>query len=590
MARTHVIIEISTRRIGVLVMSGASCIARRSIDLPSGANADSGSSMSDTAPILQKLVNDLSIRGADTTVAINLPGASAGVFSVAYEAGATAAETAAILALSDLCSYPVRENPNAVCAVSIDASNSTPRQRHVLAASENAAQLQQVADVCTGAGLRVTRLIPGEALTLWLCVRSLMSEDEGVARGVLWIGEHSSVLAARAGGALKFVRILSLGTENLIEAMCRPVRVRTASTAQPEEFALSHAKARAILAQIGIPSPGTIIDEARGIEASALLPVIQPVLQRLAIEIKQSLRFGLSEEQRAAMILHVDGPGSIIARLGELIGRQAGVVAQTGVSFGLLAPATEAEPATITAYNALVGCKVALVSKEESHRRTARRVSAALWAGSACSMALIAFGALSARSAQHNELAVLSTLASGQSPSGLTSTMSTDAAGKIMSKAQTIRSAQSRIAEALGQHTDFGAALRAIAQATPPGFTITRIDLTDEDRGAVAMITGQAQSGDDQRFAESLKGFTNALTRSPAISSVTLGGTGRLTTGAGNTRTDARGEASHRFELTLSLVALPTELAALATAPISNPTSTTAPSVSTPHAAAETPR
>lgn len=586
MARTHVIIEVSTRRIGVLVMSGATCIARRSIDLQNDANADSGSTMTDTAPILQKLVTELSIRGADATVAINLPGAAAGVFSVAYEAGATAAETAAILALSDLCSYPVRENPNTVCAVAIDASNATPRQRHVLAASENAAQLQQIADMCTNAGLRVTRLIPGEALTLWLCVRSLKSEDEGVARGMLWIGEHSSVLAARAGGALKFVRILSLGTENLIEAMCRPVRVRTANAAQPEEYALSHTKARAILAQIGIPSPGSIIDETRGIDASALLPVIQPVLQRLAIEIKQSLRFGLSEEQRAAMILHVDGPGSIIARLGELIGRQAGVVAQTGVSFGLLAPATEAEPATITAYNALIGCKVSLVSKEESQRRNARRISAALWAGSACSMALIAFGALSARSAQHNELAALSKLASGQFTSGQDSTMSTDAAAKIMSKAQTIRSAQSRIAEALGQHTDFGAALRAIAQATPPGFTITRIDLTDEDRVAVAMITGQAQAGDDQRFAESLKGFTNALTRSPAISSVTLGGTGRLTASNDN----ARSEASHRFELTLSLVALPTELTALATTPTSNPTSTTSPSASTPHAAAETPR
>ncbi len=590
MARTHVIIEISTRRIGVLVMSGASCIARRSIDLPNDANADSGTTMSDAAPILQKLVDDLSIRGADTTVSINLPGAAAGVFSVAYEAGATAAETAAILALSDLCSYPVRENPNAVCAVAIDASNATPRQRHVLATCENAAQLQQIVDLCCGAGVRVTRVVPSEALTLWLCVRSLMSDDEGVARGVLWIGEHSSVLAARAGGALKFVRILSLGTENLIEAMCRPVRVRTAGAAAPEEFTLSHAKARAILAQVGIPSPGTIIDEARGIDASALLPVIQPVLQRLAIEIKQSLRFGLSEEQRAAMILHVDGPGSIIARLGELIGRQAGVVAQTGVSFGLLAPATETDPSTINAYNALIGCKLALVSSEEAKRRTARRVSAALWAGTACSMALIALGALSARSAQHNELAVLSTLASGASPSGQASTMSTDAATKIMSKAQTIRSAQGRIAEAMGQHTDFGAALRAIAQATPPGFSITRIDLTDEDRGAVALISGQAQSGDDQRFAESLKGFTSALTRSPAISSVTLGGTGRLTTGAGPARSDGRGEASHRFELTLALVALPTELTSLAPTPSSTQTTTTTPKTTSSHAAAETPR
>ncbi len=590
MARTHVIIEISARRVGVLVMSGPSCIARRSIALTGNAGSDAQAIIAEAGPALKKLVAELGIKGAEATVAMNLPGSAAGVFSVAYEAGATAAETAAILALSDLCSYPVRENPSAVCAVATDASNVTPRQRHVLATCENGANLQMISDLCTEAGLRVTRLIPGEALNLWICVRSLMSEDEGVARGVLWIGEHSSVLAARAGGALKFVRILSLGTENLIEAMCRPLRVRVTGALQPEEFALSHTQARAILAQFGIPSPGTVLDEARGVDASALLPVIQPVLQRLAIEIKQSLRFGLSEEQRAAMILHVDGPGSIIARLGELIGRQAGVVAHTGASIGLPVSAGEAEPATITAYNALVGCKVALVSRAEAQRRTVRRVSAALWAGTACSMGLIAFGALSARSAQHNELAVLSTLASGSSTSGQSSAMSTDAATRILSKAGTIRSAQGRIAEALGQHTDFGAALRAIAQATPPGFSITRIDLTDEDRGAVALITGQAQAGDDQRFAESLKGFTAALTRSPAIASVTLGGTGRLTANGANANANSRGEPSHRFELTLSLVALPTELTSLSPKPVSAQPSTTAPSASAPHAAAETPR
>ncbi|MBL0869507.1 MAG: hypothetical protein IBJ18_02905 [Phycisphaerales bacterium] len=590
MARTHVIIEISARRVGVLVMAGASCIARRSADLPQNAAGDAASIIAEAGPHLKKFVNELNIKNAEATVAINLPGAAAGVFSVAYEAGATAAETAALLALSDFCTYPVGENPSAVCPMAIDASNATPRQRHVLATCESAVQLQRISELCTSAGLRVTRLIPGEALTLWLCVRSLMSEDEGVARGVLWIGEHSSILAARAGGVLKFVRTLSLGTENFIDAMCRPLRVRSAGSSQPEEFALSSTQARAILAQLGIPSPGTIIDDARGIDASALLPAIQPALQRLAIEIKQSLRFGLTEEQRAALVLHIDGPGSMIARLGELIGRQAGVIAQTGVSFGLLAPATDAEPATITAYNALIGCSIALESREQSQRRTLRRVSAALWAGTACSMALIAFGALSARSAQHDELAILSTLSAGRSAAGQPSAMSTEVATKIVGKAQTIRATNARIAEALGQRCDFGATLRTIAQATPPGFTITRIDLSGDDQGAVALITGQAQAGDDQRFAESLKGFTDALTRSPAITGVKLGNTGRLTASNRDAHGDNRGEPSHRFDLTLALVALPADLSSLD--PTATPTAQaqTPPKGATPHATAETPR
>ena len=97
-----------------------------------------------------------------------------------------------------------------------DASNVIPRQRHVLATCENGANLQMISDLCAEAGLGVTRLIPGEALNLWICVRSLMSEDEGVARGVLqvrcqdastryeldrWLragGEHALVRAAGA--------------------------------------------------------------------------------------------------------------------------------------------------------------------------------------------------------------------------------------------------------------------------------------------------------------------------------------------------------------------------------------------------------
>ena len=49
------------------------------------------------------------------------------------------------------------------------------------------------------------------------------------------------------------------------------------------------------------------------------MPQIQPVLQRYVVELRQSLRFGLPEEERDAIEISVSGPGSMIFGLPELI-------------------------------------------------------------------------------------------------------------------------------------------------------------------------------------------------------------------------------------------------------------------------------
>jgi hypothetical protein len=316
------VIEVSASRLEVALCRGSRVAAARAIRHHTPQwEPDISAALAALAEPLRDLVDSLDARGMHATVLAATSTAAAAVHGCPARAGASAAVSASLLALGNLASYPVHEHPAAVIPLLRDraASPGAPPFRRILAYSERDDTVESIAKWVESAGLRFAGLIPLDAVELAAAVgHATSSEYPDELRASLWVGEHKSVLAAGTRGTLRFVRSIAVGAEAFAEALSRPIIRRSGGDA----ITLSRNEARAMLAASGIPDPFTVVDEARSIDGAAVLPLLQPVLQRLTLDVKQSLRFGFSEAERAGASHEVIGAGRFVPHLDDALARQ----------------------------------------------------------------------------------------------------------------------------------------------------------------------------------------------------------------------------------------------------------------------------
>jgi hypothetical protein len=128
------------------------------------------------------------------------------------------------------------------------------------------------------------------------------------AAAVLWLGPSGTVLAGGSGSMYTFARVLSAGYDMLVDAVHRAAAVTPG-------LDLSASASR--LMSEGIPSRGSMM--GADLPADRVLLHLQPVLQRLAIELKQSLRFGLPEGEANRVELLLAGEGARIPGLASAL-------------------------------------------------------------------------------------------------------------------------------------------------------------------------------------------------------------------------------------------------------------------------------
>lgn len=541
MARNHLIIQLTPGLAHVALTNSRAVIASRQISFTITPETSFEDQLHALRPLLIEAVTAHGCVGARTTIIAAATGASA-VFACPFAVGPRGASASAGLALAELCQFPLASNPSASQLIAIDEATADPRQRHVLAAAMSDEHARAIAELVNDAHLSLHEIIPADALVQRMCVQTIMSSPSAEPRGMLWLGETSSVLACSAGGGLRFVRVLSLGVSSLVDALCRPIKGR-APDGTETTHTLTRERARELLLNAGIPAPQTTFDKDLGIEASSVLPILQPVLQRLAVEIKQSLRFGLTEPQRGVLRLHLDGPGSIAPRLAQSLGGLAGVAIVADAPIGQIIQPVNG-PQTVTAWPALERLKINLLPAFVSEQRSARRLMHATWGGIAVAAGLVAMAGLTARQSLEAERKQLAGYTVPQSQAVL----SPELQSKLLEAKHELRALQSRIDAAVTHRADWGAALRSISMLTPEVFRLGRIEMTDNERGVIVSLAGVASAESEQRFAETLRSWTNQLSSVPIVRSVGLGATGRAVGTAG---------ATHRFELSLTLHALP---------------------------------
>lgn len=538
MLRSRVIIEITPSRLElVVVRSGRAAAVRFERFTPEAAETPFPEWLEARLETLAKWTRELGLAGSSATVAYWAGTGGCGVFSCPMGAGDAGADQSARLAVSELAGLHQGVTISDVQRIATDPANSRSKQpqTHTLAAIDRQEVAVALVEWAARAGLTVEHVAPLSAGPLVQSVRAVMAAStEHGAAAQLWFDEHFAVLAAATGGRLALVRTISIGTEAIVDALCRSIH---AGGEHP--VTLDRTDVRRLLAQAGLPAPDDVFDSQSGVTGRAVLPLVQPVLQRLVVEIKQSLRFSLTDGERSAAQVRLVGPGGSIRRLSEMLGSQCGAQVSAEPSSTAGNDGASAARGSLTAWFS-PNIDLSLLPPEIVRTGTFRRVRRGAWAGMGVAAALLALGA-------GLDFLKLADLKQVQASLESRATDLARAASEHTAAAAARDRAlamQTRASTLLGESTAWSALLGAVAEATPSTIRLTNIDQVSDDTGLTCRITGTARVEGDTTLADVIARYNRDLAAIPLVSGVRMGST---------SRTKASGHDAYRFDITLSL-------------------------------------
>lgn len=546
MSEQSVVIEVTPSRLELAVVRRGVTIGARALR-HDGVNWDRDwpEALDRLGPAFAGMVEDLGCRGARATVVYQGPGSVTTVCSCPTSSAAGDARRAAELALTGLAEFSLEGNPFEVVAIARDAPGGGTgpiTQSHSLAVADTDSRAAAVATWVEAAGLRLAGITPLDAAAH--CDAALNCLEAGPRSGVgavLWVGEHTSALAVGRAGNLRFVRLIPLGTESLVDAIARPLRARS-SDAPP--VSLDRAALRAVLAQVGVPASASAIPGHPELSGASLVSLLQPVIQRLSIEAKQSVRFGVVEADRQHVTLRLTGPGARLPNLAAMLSTQCGFALYTGHDAATAATGSTITSGAIAAYLSCAHRVPLILPARERHRVLATRARRALWYGAAAAAVLVASDAVATRAVLVAQSATLA-LIERQSPADLSFEQSGD---RILNDRSELGAIERRIRASVGESPDWPAVMRMIGRTTPPAIRISSMEMTRSAGGARILVRASTRIDAGGNAAEAIRSYLGQLGSIPLFSGVKLGTCQRGT---------VDGHESQNFDFTLAAVALP---------------------------------
>jgi len=378
--------------VAVVGGSGVAASVRLPLDL-SNEPTTWAKAVRGTGSKLKEIVKELDAEGASVRVLYRSPAQSVDLHSFALRTASQAC-AAAVLPLAESLPYSMSSANMDAVAVGRDASGAD-RRWHVVVAADRGDVIRAIVEMVETAGLKFDSATPIDAAILAGVVRTALTYA-GPQHGWLHFGKHSSFFVLGGSGCVRFVRSIALGTETIVKTLTRPIR-----TTDETSINLDHDTAQRIFYDHGIPETDDVLDESLQLRRRHIMPQIQPVLQRYVVELRQSLRFGLSEDDRQAIEITVSGPGSTIPGLAELIAWELNLKFATDTRYSdydFRAPAGDGSELRDAIDNTQFLDRLNLQPAEAALRRQAGRLRRWLWAGAAAALAFIAFDTVQVRS------------------------------------------------------------------------------------------------------------------------------------------------------------------------------------------------
>lgn len=392
-----------------------------------------------------------------------------------------------------------------------------PARTHMILAAENVTHAEILGGWVARAGLTLDSLVPTRALLASAAVRDSQRLPPDGAQALVWLDAQSAFIVARSRGRLQFVRSLELGYAQLAEAIVRA----SLSAGRPIE----RADAQRLLFTLGVPKRGTIIDQATGLRAEAVLPLMQSILQRYVVETKQTLRFGLPEGELARASVHLTGPGASVPGVGELFASEldwAVTRPDTDNADALSASAQDDDAGelshAVTAYRA----SLSLIPPSESGRRLDAACTRAVWVGAAASLCVV--GALWYQARER--LAVVESRTAALEPRTEAIRVQRELREHAASLSAELSSARAATMQVLPARPDWKAALADLTRVVAAEVElaeVTALPGKDSSSPSVLTIRGTAFPAGTARPADDvLAALLDRLSKSPLVESARM--------------------------------------------------------------------
>jgi Tfp pilus assembly PilM family ATPase len=536
-----VVLGIFADRIDVVACGRDQTTAARRVQVDLNAEAAAWSrTMKEIAPQVRAAVEELGASESPALVLYRNPTAFADYASLAMKSG-TQAREAAMLGCAESLSYPLDAATTAALVLGRDSAGAHP-QTHVVVAADQDEVATDIAEFVDAAGLTFETAVPIDA-ALMAHIGSAALQGKSANKGLLYVGEHRSFFIISDRGAILFARKIDLGVDALIWSLTRPLR----ATGHQAPIELPYNDAKMILHRFGFPQRDQIVHSAPQLTGAQLIPLLQPALQRFIVELRQSLRFGVQEEQRQGMELVVTGPGSAVPNFTSLIANELRIPVASDAayaSFDCQNPLTAGSEindalANRTATTRL-GLQPALVSKSRNFNRVRR------WflTGASAAIAIVGFDALSFHKRLASARERVQSVAS--QASDIQAMQST--ADKLFKVIGAVDGLEALIAAETGATIDLRACLQELSRVTPQSIRLVSVTFTTEKGERKARLAGCASDAKSSGPRTQLEPFVEGLKASPLFQEVVLS----------NVQIAPSGQAAgQQFEITLVAVAVP---------------------------------
>ncbi len=488
---------------------------------------------------LKEIIKELDAEGASVRVLFRSPAQSVDVHSFALRTSSQA-RAAAILPLADSLPYALSSANLDAVAVGRDAGGAD-RRWHVVVGADRSDVIRAIVEMVESAGLKFDSATPIDAAIIAGVVRSALAYA-GPQHGWLHFGKHSSFFVLGGSGRVRFVRSIALGTETIVNTLTRPIR-----TPDEDPINLDHDTAQRIFYEHGVPDTDDLLDESLQLRRRHIMPQIQPVLQRYVVELRQSLRFGLSEEERHAIEITVSGPGSTIPGLVELIAWELNLKLAIDTryrEYDFRAPAGDGSELHDALGNTQFLDRLNLQPPEAAQRRQADRLRRWLWTGAAAALALIAVDAVQ----------VGSNLSDARHRTAALKIAATQAAGmqethkRLLAAGVALNELEQTIAAEAGARINMRAILQELSRVTPASIKLTSLRFTRAADVVTARLHGRAIEIDTATGQTEVGTFITALKESSLFRNASLRDVARGSFAAGN---------GERFEASFEAVLAP---------------------------------
>jgi len=317
---------------------------------------------------------------------------------------------------------------------------------------------------------------------------------------------------------LAFARPIPVGLDSLSSALTRPLRVAGGGSVE-----LNRDAARAILYDWGFPSRTQVVQAESGLTGAHIIPVMQPVLQRFMIELRQSLRFALPEAQRQDLTLKLTGPGGRTPGFAHIVADELSVKVDPDDASreydyrDVTSPASELMDALLCKRAGELALEPAAISRV----RRARHLQRWLWTGTAAAAAMIAMDVVrfeSRLAGMRRQAQARQTQDEGMAALKLT-------ADRLLATSSAMGVLEGTIRKEIGAPVRIGAVLHELSRLTPPAIRLINVSFKPGSEGTVlGGVSGYAMEDPHHPGAASqlLQEYMERLTQSPLMSRLTL--------------------------------------------------------------------